>query len=108
MPVPGLGVTGPRAVRLVGAKADGWSVFSLYMPPEQLRPLNDIITASAEEAGRDPERARGARQRDSLAFVAASASSTAVTSRFPVPSCRFPGSSFVLVRDYQAVTRRKR
>jgi alkanesulfonate monooxygenase SsuD/methylene tetrahydromethanopterin reductase-like flavin-dependent oxidoreductase (luciferase family) len=51
-----LGVTGPRAVRLVGAKADGWSVLSPYMPPEQLRPLNDIITASAEEAGRDPER----------------------------------------------------
>ena len=51
-----LGVTGPRAVRLVGAKADGWSVFSPYMPPEQLRPLNDIITASAEEAGRDPAR----------------------------------------------------
>jgi alkanesulfonate monooxygenase SsuD/methylene tetrahydromethanopterin reductase-like flavin-dependent oxidoreductase (luciferase family) len=51
-----LGVTGPRAVRLVGAKADGWSVFAPYLPPEQLRPLNDIITASAEEAGRDPER----------------------------------------------------
>jgi alkanesulfonate monooxygenase SsuD/methylene tetrahydromethanopterin reductase-like flavin-dependent oxidoreductase (luciferase family) len=51
-----LGVTGPRAVRLVGAKADGWSVISSYLPPEHLRPLNDIITASAEEAGRDPER----------------------------------------------------
>jgi alkanesulfonate monooxygenase SsuD/methylene tetrahydromethanopterin reductase-like flavin-dependent oxidoreductase (luciferase family) len=51
-----LGVTGPRAVRLVGAKADGWSVFSPYLPPEQLGPLNDIITASAEEAGRDPAR----------------------------------------------------
>jgi alkanesulfonate monooxygenase SsuD/methylene tetrahydromethanopterin reductase-like flavin-dependent oxidoreductase (luciferase family) len=51
-----LGVTGPRAARLVGAKADGWSVIAPYLPPEQLRPLNDIITASAEDAGRDPER----------------------------------------------------
>jgi alkanesulfonate monooxygenase SsuD/methylene tetrahydromethanopterin reductase-like flavin-dependent oxidoreductase (luciferase family) len=49
-----LGVAGPRAVRLVGAKADGWSVSAPYVPPDRLRPLNDIITASAEEAGRDP------------------------------------------------------
>ncbi len=27
---------------------------------------------------------------------------------FPVSTCRFPGSSFVLVRDYRVVTRRKR
>ena len=51
-----LGVTGPRAVRLLGAKADGWSVSAPYVPPQRLRPLNDIITASAEGAGRDPER----------------------------------------------------
>ena len=51
-----LGVTGPRAVRLIGAKADGWSVSAPYVPPERLRQLNDIITASAEEADRDPER----------------------------------------------------
>jgi alkanesulfonate monooxygenase SsuD/methylene tetrahydromethanopterin reductase-like flavin-dependent oxidoreductase (luciferase family) len=51
-----LGVTGPRAVRLAGAKADGWSVSAPYVPPERLRSLNDILTASAEEAGRDPER----------------------------------------------------
>jgi hypothetical protein len=41
---------------LVGAKAGGWSVSAPYVPPEQLRSLNDIITSSAEEAGRDPER----------------------------------------------------
>ncbi len=51
-----LGVTGPRAVRLAGAKADGWSVSAPYVPLEQLRSLNNILTASAEKAGRDPER----------------------------------------------------
>jgi alkanesulfonate monooxygenase SsuD/methylene tetrahydromethanopterin reductase-like flavin-dependent oxidoreductase (luciferase family) len=51
-----LGVSGPRAARLVGAKADGWSISAPYVPPERLRPLNDIITAAAREAGRDPER----------------------------------------------------
>ncbi len=49
-----LGVTGPRAVRLVGAKADGWSVSMAYLPPARLSELNAAITAAAEEAGRDP------------------------------------------------------
>jgi alkanesulfonate monooxygenase SsuD/methylene tetrahydromethanopterin reductase-like flavin-dependent oxidoreductase (luciferase family) len=51
-----LGVAGPRAVRLVGAKADGWSVSAPYVPPERLAELGDIITESAREAGRDPDR----------------------------------------------------
>jgi alkanesulfonate monooxygenase SsuD/methylene tetrahydromethanopterin reductase-like flavin-dependent oxidoreductase (luciferase family) len=51
-----LGVTGPRAARLLGAKADGWSVSAIYVPPERARELGDIITDSAGEAGRDPER----------------------------------------------------
>ncbi|MBB2913278.1 alkanesulfonate monooxygenase SsuD/methylene tetrahydromethanopterin reductase-like flavin-dependent oxidoreductase (luciferase family) [Streptosporangium becharense] len=51
-----LGVVGPRAVRLVGAKADGWSVSSGYVPPPRLPELNAVITAAAEEAGRDPGR----------------------------------------------------
>ena len=51
-----LGVTGPRAARLLGAKADGWSVSATYVPPERARELGDIITDSAGEAGRDPER----------------------------------------------------
>jgi alkanesulfonate monooxygenase SsuD/methylene tetrahydromethanopterin reductase-like flavin-dependent oxidoreductase (luciferase family) len=51
-----LGVIGPRAVRLVGAKADGWSVSAPYVPPERLDELGDIITESAREAGRDPDR----------------------------------------------------
>ena len=49
-----LGVIGPRAARLVGTKADGWSVSAPYVPPAALPPLNEIITAAAREAGRDP------------------------------------------------------
>lgn len=51
-----LGVMGPRAVRLVGEKADGWSVSAPYVPPERLPELNAIITGAAREAGRDPDR----------------------------------------------------
>jgi alkanesulfonate monooxygenase SsuD/methylene tetrahydromethanopterin reductase-like flavin-dependent oxidoreductase (luciferase family) len=50
------GVAGPRAVRLAGAKADGWSVSSPYVPPPRLRELGAILTDSAREAGRDPDR----------------------------------------------------
>lgn len=49
-----LGVTGPRALRLLGAKADGWSVSSPYVPPQALPALNAVITRAAEDAGRDP------------------------------------------------------
>jgi alkanesulfonate monooxygenase SsuD/methylene tetrahydromethanopterin reductase-like flavin-dependent oxidoreductase (luciferase family) len=51
-----LGVFGPRAARLVGAKADGWSVSAPYVPPQRLAELGGIITESAREAGRDPDR----------------------------------------------------
>jgi alkanesulfonate monooxygenase SsuD/methylene tetrahydromethanopterin reductase-like flavin-dependent oxidoreductase (luciferase family) len=49
-----LGVVGPRAARLVGTKADGWSVSAPYIPPDRLPELNDIITAAAVDEGRDP------------------------------------------------------
>jgi len=49
-----LGVAGPRAVALVGAKADGWSVSAPYVPPARLPELNEIITSAALSAGRDP------------------------------------------------------
>jgi alkanesulfonate monooxygenase SsuD/methylene tetrahydromethanopterin reductase-like flavin-dependent oxidoreductase (luciferase family) len=49
-----LGVIGPRAVQLVGAKADGWSVSAPYVPRARLPQLNQIITAAARSAGRDP------------------------------------------------------
>jgi hypothetical protein len=48
-------VGGPRAVTLVGAKADGWSVSSPRVPPERLPELNDIITGAALEENRDPD-----------------------------------------------------
>ncbi len=51
-----LGVLGPRAAHLLGSKADGWSVSSPYLPPDKLAPLNEIITAAARAAGRDPDR----------------------------------------------------
>ena len=49
-----LGVVGPRAVQLVGAKADGWSVSAPYVPPDRLPGLNQIIDSAARDAGRDP------------------------------------------------------
>jgi alkanesulfonate monooxygenase SsuD/methylene tetrahydromethanopterin reductase-like flavin-dependent oxidoreductase (luciferase family) len=51
-----LGVVGPRAVQLVGAKADGWSVSAPYVPPARLSQLSEIIDNAAAEAGRDPAR----------------------------------------------------
>ncbi len=51
-----LGVVGPRAVRLAGAKADGWSVSAPYVPLPRLAELGGILTESAREAGRDPDR----------------------------------------------------
>jgi hypothetical protein len=48
-------VAGPRAVRMAGAKADGWSVSAPYVPPGRLDEINAIHTSSAREAGRDPE-----------------------------------------------------
>ncbi|RKN07810.1 LLM class flavin-dependent oxidoreductase [Streptomyces radicis] len=51
-----LGVMGPKALALLGAKADGWSVSSPYVPPERLPGLNAIIDDAARDAGRDPAR----------------------------------------------------
>lgn len=51
-----LGVVGPRAVRLVGAKADGWSVSAPYVPPARLAELHPLIDEAARAAGRDPDR----------------------------------------------------
>lgn len=50
-----LGVRGPRALALVGEKADGWSVSRFGVPPEQLAGLNGIIDDAALAANRDPD-----------------------------------------------------
>jgi alkanesulfonate monooxygenase SsuD/methylene tetrahydromethanopterin reductase-like flavin-dependent oxidoreductase (luciferase family) len=49
-----LGAVGPRALKLLGAKADGWSVSSPYVPPQRLPELNAVINDAAKESGRDP------------------------------------------------------
>jgi alkanesulfonate monooxygenase SsuD/methylene tetrahydromethanopterin reductase-like flavin-dependent oxidoreductase (luciferase family) len=51
-------VAGPRAVELVGEKADGWSVSAPFVPPPQLAHLQGIIDGAAERAGRDPRSIR--------------------------------------------------
>ncbi|MFB4304325.1 LLM class flavin-dependent oxidoreductase [Actinomadura sp. NTSP31] len=54
-----LGVLGPRALRLAGAKADGWMPSDYYMSgPADLTRGNAIIDEAAEEAGRSPREIR--------------------------------------------------
>jgi alkanesulfonate monooxygenase SsuD/methylene tetrahydromethanopterin reductase-like flavin-dependent oxidoreductase (luciferase family) len=50
-----LGVRGPKALELLGTRADGWSISAPYVPPAELPELNGIIDAAARRAGRDPE-----------------------------------------------------
>jgi alkanesulfonate monooxygenase SsuD/methylene tetrahydromethanopterin reductase-like flavin-dependent oxidoreductase (luciferase family) len=49
-----LGVVGPRAMRLVGERGDGWVPSMSYVPPSQAARLNAIIDEAARAAGRDP------------------------------------------------------
>ncbi|WP_274563901.1 LLM class flavin-dependent oxidoreductase [Streptomyces spiramyceticus] len=49
-----LDVLDPRALRLLGAKADGWIASSSYFGPAELPRGNGLIKAGAEEVGRDP------------------------------------------------------
>ncbi|MBF6440262.1 LLM class flavin-dependent oxidoreductase [Nocardia cyriacigeorgica] len=49
-----LGVSGPRLLRLVGRRADGWIPSSTYIPPSALPERNAVIDQAAREAGRDP------------------------------------------------------
>ncbi len=50
-----LGVYGPRALRLLGEKADGWVPSIPRMPVEELVPKHTIIDEAARAAGRRPE-----------------------------------------------------
>lgn len=49
-----LGVTGPRALRLTGRKADGWIPSLSYVPPAVAREAMARIDAAATAAGRIP------------------------------------------------------
>jgi alkanesulfonate monooxygenase SsuD/methylene tetrahydromethanopterin reductase-like flavin-dependent oxidoreductase (luciferase family) len=53
-----LGAFRPRMIRLVGTKADGWLPSLGVLTRDQLREGNQVIDASAADAGRDPRSIR--------------------------------------------------
>jgi alkanesulfonate monooxygenase SsuD/methylene tetrahydromethanopterin reductase-like flavin-dependent oxidoreductase (luciferase family) len=53
-----VGAYGPRMLRLVGKKADGWLPSTSYMQPGDLERGNRIIDDAAQAAGRDPRKIR--------------------------------------------------
>ncbi|WP_328463235.1 LLM class flavin-dependent oxidoreductase [Actinoplanes sp. NBC_00393] len=53
-----VGAYGPRMLRLVGAKADGWLPSLSYLKPGALETGNEIIDEAARAAGRDPREIR--------------------------------------------------
>jgi alkanesulfonate monooxygenase SsuD/methylene tetrahydromethanopterin reductase-like flavin-dependent oxidoreductase (luciferase family) len=53
-----LGVLGPRMLRLVGVKGDGWLPSLSYLKPGDLERGNAIIDEAAAGAGRDPREIR--------------------------------------------------
>jgi hypothetical protein len=58
-PVPiWLGAYRPRMLRLTGSLADGWLPSAGYLEPGALAAGNDVIDASARDAGRDPGEVR--------------------------------------------------
>ena len=50
-----LGVYGPRGLRLVGQRADGWIPSLGYTTPERLARSSRVIDEAATAAGRDPD-----------------------------------------------------
>ncbi|MCW4354415.1 LLM class flavin-dependent oxidoreductase [Hoyosella sp. YIM 151337] len=53
-----LGVTGPRALRLLGSHADGWVPSMSFVPPDKLPEMHGRIDDAAVSAGRDPSTIR--------------------------------------------------
>jgi alkanesulfonate monooxygenase SsuD/methylene tetrahydromethanopterin reductase-like flavin-dependent oxidoreductase (luciferase family) len=53
-----IGAYGPRMLRLIGEKADGWLPSLSYMQPGDLERGNRIIDEAAQAAGRDPRKIR--------------------------------------------------
>jgi alkanesulfonate monooxygenase SsuD/methylene tetrahydromethanopterin reductase-like flavin-dependent oxidoreductase (luciferase family) len=53
-----IGAIGPRMLALTGRLADGWSVSSSYVSPEELPAKQQKIDAAAKRAGRNPAHIR--------------------------------------------------
>jgi alkanesulfonate monooxygenase SsuD/methylene tetrahydromethanopterin reductase-like flavin-dependent oxidoreductase (luciferase family) len=53
-----LGAFRPRMLRLVGRRADGWLPSLGVLSRDELREANELIDATAEQAGRDPRSIR--------------------------------------------------
>jgi alkanesulfonate monooxygenase SsuD/methylene tetrahydromethanopterin reductase-like flavin-dependent oxidoreductase (luciferase family) len=53
-----VGAYGPRMLRLVGEKADGWLPSTSYTKPGDLERGNRLIDEAAQAAGRDPRKIR--------------------------------------------------
>ncbi|MBW3578209.1 MAG: LLM class flavin-dependent oxidoreductase [Actinobacteria bacterium] len=59
-PVPGepiriwIGGYGPRMLRLVGRRADGWTASLSFAPPERIPDMQRTVDEAAQEAGREP------------------------------------------------------
>jgi probable F420-dependent oxidoreductase len=55
-PIPiWLGSYGPRSLRVLGRKADGWIPSYVFMPPDEAAKRIEIIRRVAKDAGRDPD-----------------------------------------------------
>ncbi|GAA1313726.1 hypothetical protein Psi02_65000 [Planotetraspora silvatica] len=54
-----VGAQKPRMLRLIGHLADGWVCpLNIYISPDEVPPLQEIIDGAASDAGRDPNRIR--------------------------------------------------
>ncbi|MEV0588513.1 LLM class flavin-dependent oxidoreductase [Nonomuraea sp. NPDC050310] len=53
-----LGVAGPKALALAGAKADGWVSSSPWGTPDKLAELSALLDEAARQAGRQPREIR--------------------------------------------------
>lgn len=49
-----MGALGPRMLRLLGERADGWLPSLAFVPPEKLAAVHEQIDTAAQGAGRDP------------------------------------------------------
>ncbi len=90
-----LGVYGPRALRMLGEKADGWVPSISTMPLKVLAEKNQMIDRAATEAGRDPRSIRR------VANVQGMITSTASEGDYRGPVEQWVDQLSMLHRDYQ-------